>query len=80
MTTSESTNSSRLPIVIGAIDSSVWTIVMSDVDRLMIWPVDSSSWRLPSSRVSAANTSLRRSCWTSKAIRPPSYRRTYDAP
>ncbi len=75
ITASEMTNSSRLPSVIGAMASSPWTIVMSDVARLITCPVLSSSCRRPSSLDSASNTSMRRSCWTSRASRPPAERR-----
>ena len=46
----------------------------SEIDRLTIWPVCSWSCRAPSSLDSAANISVRRSCWTSSDSRPPRYR------
>ena len=67
----EPTNSTTLPISIGTIESRDWIIVRSEIDRLRIWPVCSSSWRVPSSRDRAENSWVRRSCWTSRESCPP---------
>ena len=67
----EPTNSTALPISIGTIESRDWIIVRSEMDRLTIWPVCSSSWRVPSSRDRAENSWVRRSCWTSRESCPP---------
>ena len=46
-------------------------MLTSEIDRLTIWPVCSSSCRAPSSRDSAPSISVRRSCCTSRESRPP---------
>ena len=58
-------------MVIGSMKSRPWISWRSLVARPTTWPVDSSSWRRPSSRVIVPNISVRRSCWTSRARRPP---------
>ena len=69
--TIEMMNRAMLPRVTGIIDSRPCTMFRSEIDRPTSWPVWISSWRLPSSRDRAPNRSFRRSCWTSRAIRPP---------
>ena len=66
-----STNSTRLPSVTGTMDRMPCTMFRSEMDRPTSCPVRISSWRAPSSRDSAANSSVRRSCWTSRESRPP---------
>ena len=67
----ETTNSARLPSVIGTMDRMLCTMFRSVIERPTSWPVWISSWRLPSSRDSAANSSVRRSYWTSRESLPP---------
>jgi len=62
----EPANRTALPSSIGTMASRPCTSVMSEIDRLTIWPVCNSSWRVPSSRDSEARISVRRSCWTSR--------------
>ena len=71
MAISEPANRTTLPISIGTMDSRLCTMVMSEIERLTIWPVCSSSWRVPSSRDRAENSWVRRSCWTSRESCPP---------
>ncbi|CAM5740863.1 hypothetical protein SALBM311S_08805 [Streptomyces alboniger] len=71
MITREITKSTRFPIVIGSMKSRPWISWRSLVARPTTCPVDSSSCRRPSSRVIVPNISVRRSCWTSRARRPP---------
>ena len=75
MMTSATTNSSALPTSIGIMLSKAWIMFRSVMDRLTIWPVWSWSCRAPSSRVSDPNSSVRRSCCTSRESWPPRYRR-----
>lgn len=63
--------SRTLPMVIGSMKSRPWMSWRSLVARPTTWPVESSSCRLPSSLVMVANMSVRSSCWTSRASRPP---------
>ena len=71
MTPIDSTNSSALPISMGIMMSRLWIMFRSEMDRLTIWPVCSWSWRAPSSLVSEPNSSVRRSCCTSRDSWPP---------
>ncbi len=71
MITREITNSRMFPMVIGSMKSKPWMSWRSLVARPTTCPVDSSSWRRPSSRVIVPYISVRRSCWTSRASRPP---------
>jgi hypothetical protein len=80
MAISEPANSTALPSSIGTMDSRLCTMLMSEIDRLTIWPVCSSSWRVPSRRDSDARISVRRSCCTSRESCPARYRRRYSAP
>ncbi len=80
MTTIEVKKSSALPISIGSMLSRLWTMFRSEMDRLTIWPVCSWSCRAPSSLVSEPNSSVRRSCCTSRDNCPPRYRRRYTQP
>ena len=77
MIVTDSTNSSALPSSIGSMPSSPWTMFRSEIARLTTWPVRSWSCRAPSSAASAANDSVRMSCWTSSDSLPPSNRRVY---
>ena len=52
MMTSESTKSNALPSMIGTMLSKPCAMLMSEIERLTIWPVCSSSCRAPSSRES----------------------------
>jgi hypothetical protein len=70
MTISEPANRTTLPISIGTMDSRLCTMVMSEIERLTIWPVCSSSWRVPSRRDSEPRISVRRSCCTSRESWP----------
>ncbi|CAM5584476.1 hypothetical protein STANM309S_05101 [Streptomyces tanashiensis] len=71
MTASEMRNSRTFPMVIGSMNSRPWISWRSLVARPTTCPVDSSSCRRPSSRVTVSYMSVRRSCWTSRASRPP---------
>ena len=62
MTIREPANSTALPISIGTMESRPCTMVMSEIERLTIWPVCSSSCRVPSRRDSEASICVRRSC------------------
>ena len=66
----EPANRTALPISIGTMDSRPCTMVMSEIERLTIWPVCSSSCRVPSKRDSEARISVRRSCCTSRESWP----------
>ncbi len=70
MAISEPANRTALPISIGTMDSRLCTMLMSEIDRLTIWPVCSSSCRVPSRRDSEARICVRRSCWTSRESWP----------
>ena len=78
MMASDTTNSTALPSSIGTMLSNACTMDRSEMDRLTTWPVCSSSCRAPSSRDSAWNISVRRSCCTSRDSRPARYRRRYS--
>ena len=67
----DSTNSMRLPSVIGTMDKMDCTMFRSEMDRPTNCPLWISSWRAPSSRDSESKSSVRRSCCTSSASRPP---------
>ena len=54
MITREMRKSRTLPIIIGSMKSRPWMSWRSLVARPTTWPVDSSSWRRPSSRVIVA--------------------------
>ena len=75
MMTSEKTNSMRLPSVSGIHWIRPCTMLRSEIDRPTSWPVWISSCRVPSSRDSEPNSSVRMACCTSSAILPPRYRR-----
>jgi hypothetical protein len=77
MIVTDSTNSSALPSSIGSMPSRPCTMFRSEIARLTSWPVRSWSCRAPSSAASAANDSVRMSCWTSRDSLPPSNRRMY---
>ena len=67
----DSTNSARLPSVIGTMDKMDCTMFRSEMDRPTSCPVWISSWRAPSSRDSESKSSVRRSCCTSRESLPP---------
>ena len=67
----DSTNSARLPSVIGTMDRMDCTMFRSEMDRPTSCPVWISSWRAPSSRDSESKSSVRRSCCTSRESLPP---------
>ena len=66
----EVTISDAVPSVNGTIESSPCTSCRSVIARDATCPVRNASWRSPSSRVTASKTCRRRSCWTSRDIRP----------
>ncbi len=67
----EPANRTALPISIGTMESRLCTMLMSEIERLTIWPVCNSSWRVPSRRDSEARICVRRSCCTSRESCPP---------
>ncbi len=71
----EKTNRNTLPMDSGIIDSTLWTMFRSEIERPTSCPVWISSCRAPSSLDSEPNSSVRMSCCTSRAILPPQYRR-----
>ena len=58
----DSTNRAMLPSVMGTIDRMLCVMFRSEMDRPTSCPVWISSWRLPSSRDSESNSSVRISC------------------
>ncbi len=71
MAPSAASANTTVPIDSGTIISRPCTTCRSVIERDTIWPVRSVSCLAPSSRCTAANTCWRRSCWTSRASRPP---------